>query len=361
MKLAALLLLLAAVPVHAELTVGTPAPEFPRNAIWLGGPAHYFSGDLKGKVVLVDFWEYTCINCIRTFPHLKELYNRYHPYGFEIIGVHKGEFAFASNPDNVRTAYRRFKLPYPAIADVRDSVWTLYDCNSWPDSFLIDGDGIIRDVHQGEGDYAKLEMDIQRLLKQKHPELDFSSITIAPDKSVSGPDCGSQSEEIYVGYERGSSWGGKIANREGFQKEKVVNYKPTSKRVPRGFFVSGKWLNEPDDFEFRGAAGPGRNDYLGITYHGRDVYAVLDRGAGAPVTFVVTRDGKPIPEAQRGQDITLDPEGRTIVTVDASRMYYIVTREDDASHELRFYPRQPGTRICSFTFGNKCQESFDRL
>ncbi len=363
MKLLSFMMSLAFVvaSARAELTPGTPAPEFPKDAIWLDGTPHSFATDLKGKVVLVDFWEYTCINCIRTFPHLKELYTRYHRYGFEIVGVHKGEFAFASEADKVRNAYKRLKLPYPAIADTKDAVWNLYDCNSWPDSFLIDGDGIIRDAHQGEGDYSKLETDIQRLLKQKHPELDFSGITITPDRDVEAAGCGTKSEEIYVGYERGSSWGGQIANREGFRNNKVVNYAPTKRRVKRGFFAEGKWLNRPDDFESVAPSTPQATVSLGITYHGRDVFAVFDRSVNGPVTLVVTRDGKPVPEAIRGQDVRMDRDGRTIITIDESRMYYVITREDDRNHELRFFPLAAGARICSFTFGNKCEETFDRL
>src|SRR5262249_50764182 len=106
-----------------QLPPGTPAPEFPGKPIWLGSGTPLSMQKLRGKVVIVDFWEYTCINCIRTFPHFKKLYERYHEAGLEIIGVHKGEFAFASDEKNVERAYRRFGLPYPVIADVRDAIW----------------------------------------------------------------------------------------------------------------------------------------------------------------------------------------------------------------------------------------------
>lgn len=358
---AIVLFTLFGISAFAELTPGTPAPDFPKDARWLGGGKLSFASELKGKVVLVDFWEYTCINCIRTFPHLKELYARYHQYGFEIVGVHKGEFGFASRVDKVALAYKRFKLPYPTVIDVSDAVWTLYDCNSWPDSFLIDRDGVIRDVHQGEGDYGKLEREIQHLLKQKHPDLDFSNITVPPDNPIFGIDCGQQSEEIYVGYERGSSWGGQIANKEGFRKDKVVAYARTSKRVERGFFVEGKWRNDPDDFESVSASTSDATVSLGITYFGRDAYAVLGRSSGKPVQLAVTRDGMPLPASMRGQDVKVDKNGQTLITIDESRMYYVVTKEDDQKHELKFFPQSAGVCIFSFTFGNKCLENFGRL
>jgi len=346
----------------SELTPGTPAPEFPKDAIWLGTNGKKLSmAELKGRVVLVDIWEYTCINCIRTFPHFKEIYRKYHPAGLEIIGVHKGEFAFASDPANVERAYHRFQLPYPALVDIKDEVWKAYDCNSWPESFLIDREGVIRELHQGEGDYGKLEKNIQSLLREGHSELDFSKTPISPDHPIFGPACGEETEEIYVGTERGSSWGGKIANREGFQPDKTVSYAPTSKRVARGFFVAGRWKNRPDDFESVAASQPEKPVLLGITYQARDVYAVLDHAGAEPKQLLVTRDGKPIPPALRGKDVTVDDRGRTIVTIQEPRMYYLVTKEDDGKHELKFFPRAAGARICSFTFGNKCLQDFDRL
>ncbi|HZV13603.1 MAG TPA: redoxin domain-containing protein [Candidatus Kapabacteria bacterium] len=348
----------------AQPKPGSQAPDIPKDAIWLSKDKPTFAnGELKGKVVLVDFWEYTCINCIRTFPHLKKLYARYHKYGFEIIGVHKGEFEFAAKrADYVRRAYKRFKLPYPAIADVKDEIWNAYQSYSWPNSFLIDRNGAVQLNHEGEGNYAELEEKIQELLKQQHPEYDFSKFKIAPDVDVSAPKCGPDvTEETYIGYERGSSWGGKIANPEGFHKGKVVDYKSTDKRVKRGFFAEGKWRNRPDDFESVAASTPDSVAYIGINYTAADVFPVLDRGAKHPVQLVVTRDGKPIPEAVRGQDITVNAKGETVITIDESRMYYCITKEDDQKHELRFYPQEAGARICSFTFGNKCQADFDRL
>ncbi|MGB7291210.1 MAG: redoxin domain-containing protein [Thermodesulfobacteriota bacterium] len=357
-----LLILTYSGTVFAELTPGTPAPEFPKDAIWIGTNGKRLSmEEFKGKVVLIDFWEYTCINCVRTFSHLKEWYRRYHKDGLEIIGVHKGEFDFASDPENVKRAHKRFSLPYPAIADVDDKIWDLYDSNFWPNSFLIDRNGIIREVHNGEGDYGKFEKEIQNLLKQNHPELDFSKYDIPPDKPLFGSGCGEQSEEIYIGYLRGSKWGGEIANSEGFKPEKTVDYAPTENRVKRGFFVKGGWTNRKDFFESVTPSEPDDASYLGITYRGRDVYSVLGRGTEEPAILVVTRDGLPIPRSMRGQDIMEDNQGQTLIKIDEPRMYYVVTKEDDKPHELSFFPKKGGIRIYSFTFGNKCLENFDRL
>jgi thiol-disulfide isomerase/thioredoxin len=346
-----------------ELKPGTPAPELPAGAIWIGtqGP-HPSMRQLHGKVVIVDFWDYTCINCIRTFPHLKQLYARYHKDGLEIIGVHKGEFGFASEAKNVERAYGRFQLPYPAIADVRDEVWRVYKCNTWPDTFFIDRAGVIAEVHQGEGDYGKEERLVQELLKQGHPELDFSGAVVSQDSPLYGMQCGPMSPEIMIGTKFGSLGGGGIANAEGFQQGRVVTYQPTERRPIRGFFAEGPWKNRSDDFEAAEDPASGRTVSLGISYRARDVYAVLDRGTREPVDVVLTRDGKPIPEAQRGKDIRVLPDGQTVLTIDEPRMYYLVTDEDDTrAHEIVLSPSKKGARICSFTFGNRCLEDFERL
>jgi thiol-disulfide isomerase/thioredoxin len=318
-----------------ELPPGSPAPEFPANTIWLGAGTPLSMKGLRGKVVIVDFWEYTCINCIRTFPHFKKLYARYHDAGLEIVGVHKGEFAFASDEKNVERAYRRFGLPYPAVADVRDAVWKLWKCTTWPDTFVVDRAGIIRGAHQGEGDYAPLEYLVQQLLKEGHPELDFGKFTVPRDTPLIGPQCGPMTDELMTGAERN--------------------------RSARGFVVEGSWKKRPDDLESAEDQRPDRKTSLGITYTAREVYPVLDRGAREPVEVVVTRDGSPIPEPLRGKDITARPDGQTVLVIDEPRMYYVIQGEDDSPHQLVFLPARKGARICSFTFGNRCLENFDKL
>jgi len=343
----------------AELNPGTPAPEFPTKAIWLGAGTPLSMRQLRGKVVIVDFWEYTCINCIRTFPHLKALYARYHDAGLEVIGVHKGEFAFASDEKKVAAAYRRFDLPYPGIVDERNVIWKAWDCTTWPDTFVVDRSGIIRGAHGGEGDYAALEGLVQRLLKEGHPELDFSKFLIPRDTALIGPACGPMSDELMIGAERGPA--SRIANAEGFEPGHTVDYKATTKHPLNSFFVEGSWKNRPDDFESAEEPRPGRKVSLGISYQGREVYPVLDRGSKEPMEMVVTRDGAPIPEALRGKDVQVRPDGQTFVVIDESRMYYVIQGEDDGIHTLVFFPAGKGARICSFTFGNKCLEKFDKL
>ena len=255
-------------------------------------------------------------------------------------------FAFASEAKNVERAYERFGLPYPSIVDVRDEIWRAYGCNSWPDTFLIDRKGVIREVHQGEGDYGKTERLIQELLREGHPELDFSKIVIAPDSPLFG--MVRPSEPGNHGRRDSAGSLGRIANAEGSSRGRTVTYRPTENRLIQGFFAEGSWTNRPDDFEAAEDPAPDRRISLGVSYRGRDVYAVLDRATREPLSVDVTRDGKPIPEDKRGKDIQALPDGRTVAVIDEPRMYYLITNEDDSrTHEIVLHPVKKGPRITS--------------
>jgi thiol-disulfide isomerase/thioredoxin len=361
--LAVSLLLAAYAPgVHAELTPGTPAPDFAGKKVWINsGPLSLQKG-LRGKVVLVDFWEYTCINCIRTLPTLKRIYTRYKPYGFEIIGVHAPEFDFAYKPENVTIGTKRQRIPWPVVVDSDFSIWRAYDSNSWPNKFLIDARGTIVRQHAGEGSYAELERQIREEIMKANPKVKFPvAWTIPPDTDDFNPSgCGAMSEETYVGAARGSNWGGAIANSEGFQPGKTVLYSSMAGQVKRGFSAHGLWKNNADDFE-HARTTPQPKDYIGIRYYGAEVYVVMNLRKGASSRVYVTRDGKPVPAARRGVDVQADPRGRTYIDVREGRMYYAIQGEDMTSHELRLSPTEEGVSINSFTFGNRCLTKFDRL
>ncbi|HEX7078822.1 MAG TPA: redoxin domain-containing protein [Candidatus Eisenbacteria bacterium] len=346
----------------AELTPGTPAPDFTGQHVWINSKPLSLKRELKGKVVLVDFWEYTCINCIRTLPALKRIYDRYKPYGFEIIGDHAPEFDFAYKPENVAMGTRRQRIPWPVIVDSDFSIWRAYDSNSWPNKFLIGSNGIIALQHAGEGGYGRLEQLIRSEIRKANPKVVFpASWQIPADTNDFDPArCGATSEETYVGTARGSRWGGAIANREGFQPGKDVLYTSTPRAVPRGFSAHGLWRNEADDLE-HARATPTPKDYIGIRYHGREVYAVMNLRSGSGVRVYVSRDGKPVPTANRGVDVKADPRGRTYIDVSDGRMYYVIQGEDDGQHDLRLLPTAAGLAVNSFTFGNRCLTNFERL
>jgi thiol-disulfide isomerase/thioredoxin len=359
---AALATMASAPAARAELTAGTPAPDFPRGKIWIGSPPLSMARELKGKVVLIDFWEYTCINCIRTLPALKRLYARYHPYGLEIVGVHAPEFDFAYRAENVRTGTARLRIPWPVVVDSDFSIWRAYDSNTWPNKFLVGANGIIVRQHGGEGAYGATERLIQAELKRRNPKLVFPpTFNIAADANDFDPGrCGAMSEETYVGAKRGGWWGAAIANREGFRPDKVVLYTSAPRRVKRGFAAHGLWKNNPDDLE-HARASRGRGDYISIRCRGREVYAVMNVKTGGAARVEVTRDGAPVPAGRRGVDVRADAAGRTWIDVREGRMYYVIQDEDDAEHEIRLCATSRGIAINSFTFGNRCLTNFERL
>ena len=346
---------------RAELTPGTPAPDVASGEPWLNSPPLSMHRELRNRVVLVDFWEYTCINCIRTLPPLKRLYAAYHPLGFEIVGVHAPEFDFAYKAENVARGAKRLQIPWPVVVDSRFTIWHAYDSNSWPNDFLVSAKGVIVDQHAGEGGYAALERKIRDELKKANAHVSLPNPVLPPDSNTFDPArCGETSEETYVGTERGDKWGGAIANAEGFQPGKTVTYKSTPRDVPRGFFARGEWINHGDDFEHARESTPGA-DYIGMRYQGAEVYPVMNVKHGGAQKVYVERDRKPVPVERRGVDIKADASGRTWIEVEEGRMYYAIQNEDGAKHELRLSPATPGVAINSFTFGNRCLTRFDHL
>ncbi|NOJ32799.1 MAG: thiol-disulfide isomerase, partial [Candidatus Nitrosocosmicus sp.] len=193
--------------------------------------------DLKGKVVLFDFWTYTCINCIRTIPYLNEWYDRYGDQGLVILGVHSPEFDFEKNPSNVHDAVKQFGIKYPVALDSDHKTWNAYNNNYWPRHYLIDSQGYIRDDHIGEGGYNETEKTIQTLLAEKAALDNRTEISFDLDKGRSSNTSSSTpssqslqyvdfsqniSPEIYLGYQNARS---PLGNSEGFQPNSDVNYK----------------------------------------------------------------------------------------------------------------------------------------
>src|SRR5499425_730666 len=165
---------LVTAPVYAGDESPTKAPNFTSDAQWIDTGAagkkvpHSIKG-YRGHVLLIDFWEYTCINCIRDFAVLKRWYEKYHAFGFDVVGVHFGEFPMGSSVDNIRLAAKRFELPWPVVADLNGSIWTAYKCEMWPTRDLIDTNGNVVMRVEGESGSQALEDKIRTLLVETHP------------------------------------------------------------------------------------------------------------------------------------------------------------------------------------------------
>jgi thiol-disulfide isomerase/thioredoxin len=342
------------------------APELPPPGATLSGTTWINSlpltmAQLHGKVVLIDFWEYTCINCIRTFAQNKLWYERYHKLGFEIVGVHDPEFDIAAPVENVRVAVKRFGLPYPTVVDGWFSIWKLYNNNTWPHRFLIDAKGYIRYERAGEGADGAFERAIRKLLVEAHPRLSFpAGERIAPEEDPFAPQCGTQTGEMYVG-----DWYGRgvVANLEGYHDGRTVQYKMPPNVGDGEVGLAGAWETDQNGMIYRGKGQEqgAAADRLEMRYHARELYAVINVLHGKPSRLYIQQDGKDLTAANKGVDVRLGPQGHSFLEIREPRMYYIVANPTFGSHSVTLFPTAPGLTVNSFTFGNNCQTQFPHL
>jgi len=326
-------------PFRSDLPVEGYAPSLDGAVEWLNSKP-LTTEQLRGKVVLVDFWTYSCINCIRTIPYVKAWAEKYADQGLVVIGVHAPEFAFEKKLDNVKKALSDFEIGYPVAIDNDYRIWRAFENSYWPAGYLIDAEGQIRYHHFGEGNYGRTEKAIQDLLREAGGQM-TSSTAVAPDaKGVeAGPDLGNiRSGETYLGYEQAANF----ASPEGLQADAPQNYSIAEPGL-NGWGLSGTWTVGKDEARLDEAGG-------GITYRfsARDLHLVLGPGAdGKPIRFQVTVDGK-APGPDHGSDIDADGNG----TVTATRLYQLVRQSGTVgarNFQIRFL--HPGVQAYAFTFG----------
>lgn len=296
----------------------------------------------RGKVVMVDFWTYSCINCIRTLPYLNEWYAKYKDQGFVIIGVHTPEFEFEKDANNVRKAVDKYGIRYPVALDNDYKTWRAYRNSYWPRKYLIDVDGYIRYDHIGEGGYEETERAIQNLLKERAERLK-SRVSI--NETVSSPKGAMpvsfhqvRTPEIYFGYQFIRQ---PLGNMEGYAPENKINYslpKELKDLEQNRAYLEGEWRSNSDNMEL--VSGEGK---IALKYDARAVNIVAGSDKNATVEVLV--DGKSPDSSNAGLDIK-----GTKADVNEFRMYNVVLG-DYGKHELLLKIRGKGLRIYTFTFG----------
>lgn len=334
------------------------APDFAPGA-WINSePLHIDA--LRGRVVLTDIWDFTCINCIRTLPYLAEWHRRYADLGLTIVGVHSPEFEFAKDRRQVEAAARRFGLTYPIVLDNDYETWTAYANRYWPAHYLIDPHGYIRHSQFGEGGYRDFELAIQALLRERDPSLRLPE-PMQPVRPEDRPGavCYRATPELHAGFDRGA-----LGNSEGYPSfDAVVFYEEPLDRRPGAFYVAGPWKAAPDHL-----ASAGEQSAILLPYQAATVNAVMspsgdpvdlmlgvqraDLGA-IPLTGVnvlVTQNDRALTSDEAGDDVTFDAQGRSRVHVDAPRMYHLVKNPAFGQFELRLTPDRPGFALYAFTF-----------
>lgn len=347
-------------PLFGVEWTGKKLPELGEHAKdaanWINaGPLTLAS--LRGKPVLVDFWEYSCINCLRTLPYLKNWYERYHDLGLEIVGIHVPEFEFGKLRANVEKATKDLGITWPVVLDNNYETWKKYENNVWPREFLLDPEGTVVHDHSGEGGYAETEELIQKLLKKVKPDVKLPALMPeVRDIDKPGAVCFRTSPELYMGYERGG-----VGNREGLLPGQVtdIDYAdPGDKLNPDIPYLSGEWESQREYLRSAGAASS--KQFLALNYHAAKVFCVARPEVGsagkadASVKVVVTQDGKPLPKEVAGHDIRIEG-GESYFTVDEDRLYRLVSNPEFGQHVLRLYPQSASVGFYTFTFETACQ------
>ncbi|MEK1934137.1 MAG: cytochrome c biogenesis protein DipZ [Pararhizobium sp.] len=326
-------------PLISDLAIEGIAPPLDGAVEWLNSKP-LTASDLRGKVVLVDFWTYSCINCIRTVPYVRAWAEKYKDEGLVVIGVHAPEFAFEKKIDNVRKAVEDFGIGYPIAIDNDFRIWRAFDNSYWPAHYLIDAKGQLRYHHFGEGNYAQTENAIQDLLREAGNNM-AADATVAPDTKGAemAPDLQNiRSGETYLGYQRSANF----VSPQGLVWDTSRDYSVSDPGLNK-WGLAGRWTIGAEKAVLDNAGG-------GIAYRfsARDLHLVLGPAAGGkPVRFKVTVDGK-APGKDHGADIDADGNG----TVTTTKLYQLVRQSNDVEarkFEIRFL--DPGAEAYAFTFG----------
>jgi cytochrome c biogenesis protein CcdA/thiol-disulfide isomerase/thioredoxin len=325
----------------ADLPVEGELPSLAGAVQWLNSPPLTPQG-LRGKVVMVDFWTYSCINCLRALPYVKSWYARYRDQGLVVIGVHAPEFAFEKNPVNVTRAVHDLGITYPVALDNNYAIWKAFNNEYWPAHYFIDAQGRIRGHHFGEGDYAQSEQLIRELLTEAGVphlagtaghEVQGSGVQASADESdIDSP-------ETYIGYERAQNF----ASPGALVHDEEHSFSAPERLRLNQWALSGVWKVDAER-----AMAVSAHDGILFRFHARDLHLVLGPpGPGHPVRFRVTIDGR-APGADHGSDVQSDGTG----TVTEQRLYQLLRQsqpQSDHTFEIEFL--DPGVQAYSFTFG----------
>ena len=319
------------------------APDFVGIEKWINSEPLKIE-QLGGRVVLVDFWTYTCINCIRTLPYLKDWDKKYRDKGLVIVGVHTPEFEFEKKYENVLKAVNDYQLKYPVAQDNNYVTWNLYQNRYWPHKFLIDIDGYIRYDHIGEGAYDETEKMIQSLLKERmerinqknNVELKISKPTEAVDVNPFGV----RTPEIYFGYQFTR---GNMGNPESSKPEETVDYKLPKSATANNVYLDGKWKNNADNMELAGDEGS-----ILLIFYAKSVNIVAgsDKGSEAHVIF----DNDVENEKNKGADIIIKGN-QSISNIKEFKLYNLASAENYDTHVIDINVVGKGFKIYTFTFG----------
>ena len=340
--------------------LGPQAAEVEGIAAWINSDPLTIE-ELEGKVVLVDFWTYTCINCIRTFPYLKLWHSRYADEGLVILGVHTPEFEFEKDYDNVVQATRDNGIIWPVAQDNDYVTWHNYRNRYWPAKYLIDQDGVVRYTHFGEGGYGETEKQIRLLLAEAGADLSDGKLVLPTDQEVDMTYLNTRNAqvtpELYAGYERNFSTalygrGAYVVQPDYFDsQDEVVTLKAPAELVQHKIYFNGPWSIMAESS--RHARETSENeDYIALKYSAKSVNAVLTAESIQSYRVLLTMNGQPLTEENKGRDVIIGGNGDSYIEVNEARLYELVDHPQYAQgQELRMSSNSSDFGLFAFTFG----------
>ncbi len=343
---------------------GLPAPELTGIDSWIGSDPVTLAS-LQGKIVLIDFWTYSCINCIRTLPFILEWQEKYGPLGLRTIGVHTPEFDFEKDAENVRAAVERLGIAYPVALDNDAETWDAFGVSAWPAKYLLDVDGIVRYAEVGEGGYVAMEQTIRHWLGQAG--VDVSSVPFEPEDYHLDPEIDragrvgdkelARTREIYAGYKKNlpfhrfpppRPWVLYEEFYEGLDED--VFFEDVPEHENQRLYIQGLWHVGPESLT-HARATEDFEDYLAIKFNAKTVNAVLGHDGGAPYQVRITLDGMPLSPGDADTDVRFDDMGNSYLHVDEARMYRLIRTTEYEQHELQISSNSDRFELFTFTFG----------
>ena len=313
------------------------APELKGISGYINTSVEEINNKMEDKVVLYDFWTYSCINCIRTLPHLTAWDEKYSDEGLLIVGIHTPEFEFEKKYENVVFATEKFGIDYPVIQDNDKEIWNDFQNRYWPRKYIADHEGYIRFDHIGEGAYKETEQVIQLLLAERSAAL---GIPLEKKKFVELDEfkhATFRTPELYFGYSFAEGRN-QLGNEEGFSKNQIVTYTLPQEFRKHYFYMDGIWKNNNDGMKLVSDTGK-----IILNFNAKQVNIVASEEAILKIQY----DGNLIPVEVRGQDVS--PDG--IVKILEPRLYNLIDSEVEGAHEIIISVETPGFEIFTFTFG----------